>query len=268
MFIKKFLFILGLGLFSNMAMAAPIDCGSKPIRLAFFKFGLLYFEKDGKGQGIGQDVIDELIKRTGCKFKTQLMPRARTWNDLSTGYLDMTHDGIANKERLQISWFIPYNRIKNYAVLRKDVAAKLQGSESFLNQKKLQFGTVRSFKHGAEHENWLDRMKSEHRVQESVNIDILFNKLKLGRVDAILAPPSVYRKFLKDLNIENKFVVQDWAPNDEGILGCLVLTKKRFSEAEALKWQALVKEMKNDGTFKRIYATYLSEDDATRMADF
>jgi len=268
MFIKNFLFVLALAMFSNLAMAAPINCGSQPIRLAFFKFGLLYFETNGLGQGIGRDVVDELIKRTGCKFKTQLMPRARTWNDLSTGYLDMTHDGIENQERSRISWFIPYNRIKNYAVIRNSVASKMQGSESFLAQKNLQFGTVRSFKHGVEHEKWLDRMKSENRVQESANIDILFNKLKHGRIDAILAPPAVYQKFLKDLNIENDFSIQDWAPNDAGIFGCLVLTKSRFSEAEARKWQALVKEMKSDGTFKRIYATYLSGDDATRMADF
>jgi len=268
MFMKKSLLALALVICSNFASAAPIDCGNKPIRFAFFKFGLLYFEQDGRGQGIGQEVIDELIKRTGCEFQTQLMPRARTWNDLSTGYLDMTHDGIENQERTRVSWFIPYNRIKNYAVIKNSVASKIQGSESFLNQKNLQFGTVRSFKHGVEHEAWLDRMKSEHRVQESANIDILFNKLKHGRIDAILAPPAVYRKFLKDLKIENDFSIQDWAPNDAGILGCLVLTKRRFSKIEARKWQALVKEMKSDGTFKRIYATYLSEDDATKMADF
>jgi len=266
--IKQFLFGLLIAMFSTSALASPINCGSKPISLAFFNFGLLYFEKDGQGQGIGRDVVDELIKRTGCKFITQLMPRARTWNDLSSGYLDMTLDGVENPERRRFGWFIPYNQVKNYALIRTSAAPKEQGSNSFLEQKNLQFGVVRSFKHGVDLENWLDRMRAENRVQESANIDILFNKLMLGRIDAMFAPPPVYRKFLKDLNIQDDVSIQDWAPNDTGIIGSFVLAKSRFSEADAEEWIALVKEMRKDGTFKRIYARYLSADDAARMADF
>jgi len=260
--------VLFVSMFSTTVIAGPVNCGDKPISLSFFDFGLFYFDKNGQGEGISQDVIDELIKRTGCKFITQVMPRARTWNDLATGNLDMTVDGIENQQRKSFGWFIPYNKIKNYAVIKTKAGTTVRGPENFRDQSQLLFGVVRSFDHGEELEKWLDQMRIEKRVEESVNIDILFNKLMLGRIDALFAPPAVYRKFLRDLNIENDVEIQDWAPTDKGIIASLVLAKSRFSEADAKDWGNLIKEMRRDGTFKQIFSTYLSENDANWMADF
>lgn len=266
--VREWLFGLLIGMLSSTAMAGPVNCGDKPISLAFFDFGLLYFEKDRRGQGIARDVVDELITRTGCKFITQLMPRARTWNDLSTGNLDMTVDGIVNQKRKGFGWFIPYNKIKNYALVKTKNTTIIRGPVSFRDKSQLQFGVVRSFNHGEELETWLDQMRAEKRVQESTNIEILFNKFLLGRVDAMFAPPPAYRKLLRDANIEDEVEIQDWAPMDKGIIGSLVLAKSRFSEEDASDWSSVVKKMRLDGTFKRIYSRYLSENDANWMTNF
>jgi polar amino acid transport system substrate-binding protein len=260
--------LLLASLFSSVAIAGPVNCGTKPISLAFFGFGLFYFTQDGQGMGISPDVVDELIKRTGCNIISQEVPRARTWSDLATGHLDMTVDGILNDERKDFGWFFPYNKIKNYALVRTEAATSVQGAKDFKDQDTLVFGVVRSFNHGEELEQWLDNMRLEKRVEESVNIEVLFNKLMLGRVDAIFAPPVVYRKLLSDFNIEDDVEIQDWAPTDEGILASLVLAKNRFSDTDAKDWERLILEMRSDGTFKRIFSRYLSEEDASWMADF
>lgn len=256
-----------ISMFSATVMADPVNCGSKPINLAFFDFGLFYFYKNGQAKGISQDVVDELITRTGCEFFTQVMPRARTWNDLATGNLDMTVDGIVNQNRKRFGWFIPYNKIKNYALINANLGKRVRDPKSFREQSQLVFGVVRSFNHGEELESWLNQMRAENRVEESTNIDILFNKFMLGRIDAIFAPPAVYRKFLQDLNIENDVEIQDWAPTDKGIIASLVLAKSRFSEADSKAWGSLINEMRSDGTFKQIFSRYLSESDANWMAD-
>jgi len=261
-------FGLFISMFSTIAMAGPVNCGTKPISLSFFDFGLFYYDKNGQGVGISQDVVDELIKRTGCKFITLVMPRARTWNDLATDNLDMTVDGIVTEERKVFGWFIPYNKIKNYALIKGNPGKTVQGPQSFREQRQLMFGVVRSFNHGEKLEKWLKQMRAENRVEESVNIELLFNKLMLGRIDAIFAPPVVYRKFLSELNMENDIEIQDWAPTDKGIVASLVLAKSRFSEADVKDWESLINEMRRDGTFKQIFSRYLSEDDATWMADF
>jgi polar amino acid transport system substrate-binding protein len=267
--LKKIIcFAVLIGMFSTTCMAGPVNCGTKPISLAFFDFGLFYFNENGQGKGISPDVVNELSKRTGCEITSFVLPRARTWNDLTTGHLDMTVDGIVNEKRKSFGWFIPYNKIKNYALIKSKSGKNIRSANDFTGQRELVFGVVRSFNHGEELERWLDQMRLEKRVEESANIEILFNKLMLGRVDAIFAPPVVYRKFLNELNMENDVMIQDWAPSDKGIVASLVLAKNRFSEADAKDWERLIMEMRGDGTFKKIFSRYLSESDANWMADF
>jgi polar amino acid transport system substrate-binding protein len=268
MFKKIIFFTMFISIFNTACMAGPVNCGSKPISLAFFDFGLFYFNENGQGKGISPDVVNELSKRTNCEITSFVLPRARTWNDLDTGHLDMTVDGIMNEKRKSFGWFIPYNKIKNYAIIKSKSGTNVHSANDFSDQRELVFGVVRSFNHGKELERWLDQMRLEKRVEESVNIGILFNKLMLGRVDAIFAPPVVYRKFLKELNMQNDVIIQDWAPSDKGIVASLVLAKNRFSEADAKDWERLIVKMRNDDTFKQIFSRYLSQSDATWMADF
>lgn len=267
MFRQIIFFAMSIGILSTTSMAGPVNCGTKPISLAFFDYGLFHYNENGQSKGISPDVVDELRKRTNCEITSFVLPRARTWRDLDTGHLDMTVDGIVNEKRKGFGWFIPYNKIKNYALVKTKSGTKVHSAKDFRDQSKLVFGVVRSFNHGLEHERWLKQMRLENRVEESVNIGILFNKFKLGRVDAIFAPPVVYRKFLKELNIENDVMIQDWAPSDKGILAALVLAKNRFSQTDAKDWERLLIEMRNDGTFKQIFSRHLSQSDASWMAD-
>lgn len=260
-------FSISIAIFSTSCIAAPVHCGTKPITLAFFDYGLFHYNENGQSKGISPDVVHELRKRTNCEITSFVLPRARTWSDLDTGHLDMTVDGIVNEKRKSFGWFIPYNKIKNYALIKTKSATNIQSAKDFRDHKKLVFGVVRSFNHGEEHERWLKKMRAENRVEESVNIGILFNKFKLGRVDAIFAPPVVYRKFLKELKMKNDVIIQDWAPLDKGILAALVLAKNRFSQEDAKDWENLILQMQNDGTFKQIFSRHLSQKDANWMAD-
>ncbi|MFT5660788.1 MAG: polar amino acid transport system substrate-binding protein [Sulfurimonas sp.] len=267
MFRQIIFFAMFIGMLNTACMAGPVNCGSKPISLAFFDYGLFHFNENTQSKGISPDVVKELRKRTNCEITSFVLPRARTWSDLSTGHLDMTVDGIVNEKRKSFGWFIPYNKIKNYALVKSKLGIKVRSANDFRDHPKLVFGVVRSFNHGEEHERWLKQMRLENRVEESVNIGILFNKFMLGRVDAIFAPPVVYRKFLKELNMENDVMIQDWAPSDKGILAALVLAKSRFSQADAKDWERLIMEMRDDGTFKQIFSRFLSQSDASWMAE-
>jgi polar amino acid transport system substrate-binding protein len=266
--LRAFLPGLLLSLSPAWAAAGPVDCGQRPIRLAFFEFGYQYYEKEGQGHGIDKDLVDELAKRSGCQFSTQVLPRARVWADLASGELDMSVAGIQNPERDRFAWFAPYERAKNYAVLRLATAASVQRRADFLAQSPLQFGVVRGFKHGDELDQWLEPLRQAQRVQESASVNLLVEKLKLGRIDGLFAQPTVYRKLLQDQQMEGEVVLQDWAPQDKGVIGSLILAKSRFSAAEAVRWQALVRALHRDGTLARIYRRYVSAQEARQMLDF
>jgi polar amino acid transport system substrate-binding protein len=254
-----------LSLSGAAVLAGPVACGDKPIRLAFYEFGNFYFTDNKVAQGIDKDLVDELIRRSGCKFDTQVMARARIWADLADGALDMSVSGIQNPERDRFAWFAPYLSMKNFALVRTAVSGKIGNAEGFIKQPKLLFGAVRAFKHGIEQDKWLDELRATNRVQDSVNVEALFKKLKEGRIDAIYSQPAVYSKNLLDLGMAKDVVVQDWTPGETGVPHGLILAKSRFNETEANAWQALVASLRADGTLKRIYARYLSAADAAAL---
>jgi polar amino acid transport system substrate-binding protein len=255
-------------LWCSSAVAGPVSCGDKPIRMAFYEFGTFYFLDKKIAQGIDKDVVEELAKRSGCKFETQVMARARIWANLADGTLDMSVSGIQNPERDRFAWFAHYMSIKNYVVLRAAVAQNTSTAEGFLKQPKLQFGAVRAFKHGAEQDKWLTELRGSERVQDSATVDVLFKKLKEGRIDALYSQPAVYGKYLVELDMAKDAVVQDWTPGEKGVPHGLILAKARFTESDAKAWQTLVSSLRTDGTLKRIYSRYVSAADATAMLDF
>ena len=69
--------------------------------------------------------------------------------------------------------------------------------------------------------------------------------------------PYVYRKQLPDFQLEGNVLIQDWVLDDKEIVGCMMMTKSRFSEAKVSKWKKIIRQMHSDGTFKRIYSRYL-----------
>ncbi len=244
--------------------AAPLNCGSPPIRLAFYEYGFFY----DKGKGIDKDIVDELIRRSGCRFDTQVMTRARIWAELAEGNLDMSVSGIQNAERDRFAWFAPYLSMKNHVVLHVGAAATVRRSEDFLANSALQFGVVRAFKHGVEQDQWLEQLRSRQRVQESPNAETVFRKIKERRVDAMFSQPPVYRKFIEELDLHKEVAIQDWTPAEKGVPHGLILAKSRFSATDAEQWRALLGEMRADGALKRIFSRYLPAGEVQRMLEF
>ncbi len=264
----SWIFAGGLLLGQAHAMAAGVDCGSTPFRVGHFKLGYRYYIENGQEKGINKDIVDELRSRTGCQFVTQVMPFARIWSDLASGDLDISISGIRNPERDRTLWCAPTIASKNYAVIRIATAKNVQSAQDFLANDKLIFGVVRGYTHGVAQDIWLDTVRKANRVEESASVEVLAEKLKLGRIDGMFSFPFVYRKLLPDQKLEGEVLVQDWASNDKGITGCIMLTKSRFNEVEAGRWQSLVRQMHSDGTLKRIFMRYVPEAEAAKMLDF
>ena len=241
-------------------------CGPTPIRLAFYEYGNFYFENDGSTpKGIDKDLVDELIKRSGCRFTTQVMARARIWADLASGDIDMSVSGIETAERDQFAWFAPYLTMKNYALVSTDIASKVHTGDAFVSQGQYKFGAVRAFKHGEQQDHWLEQLREQQRVEESPNVEALYRKLKDHRIDAIYSQPAIYSRLLTTLNMNSSVVVQDWTPTEKGVPHGLILSKKSFSESDVQQWRNILDTLRRDGTLARIFSRYVSEPEAARM---
>ncbi|MBF0271725.1 MAG: transporter substrate-binding domain-containing protein [Magnetococcales bacterium] len=256
--------LFGLITPGDQAAAGAVKCGEQPIRLAFYEHGFLY----NQGTGIDQDVVSELIKRSGCDIKTQVMTRARIWADLATGDLDMSVSGLSDPERDRFVWFAHYLIMKNYALVHAEVATQVHNARDFLQQTRLQMGVVRSFKHGVEQDQWLDQLRQAGRVQDTPDVATIFKKLKSKRVDALFSQPPVFRKFLKDEALAKMVSIQDWTPTEKGVPHGLILAKSRFDSLDAEQWRSLLADMRHDGTLKKIFLRYLPENEANILLDF
>mgnify|MGYP003824439227 CR=1 FL=1 len=236
----------------------------KVIKAGFYEFGNFYH----KGQGIDQDILEELARRTGYKFESEVMTRARIWHDIETGNLDISFSGIQTETRDKFSWFVHYISVKNYTLINKEKAENILNAKDFIEKTSLKFGIVRSFKHGDKQDQWIATLKKLNRVEENPSVDILFLKLKMGNIDAVFSQSQVYSKYLKLFSMEDKVIIQDWTPGEKGIPAGLVLSKKKFSRQDALKFYKIIQQMKRDGTLKKIYLKYLSEEDTKKALNF
>ena len=249
---------------SKMAYAEGPTCPSQPIRLAFYEFGTLY----SQGRGYDKDVVDELIRRSGCQFDTSVMPRIRIWANIATGSLDMTTSGVPSPDREHFAWFAIYLAAKNYVLLSSTVPKQVNSIDAFVAEPGLRLGIIRGYIYEATYQHWIDQQRAQGRLEEAADTNQLFVMFKAKRFDALLAPSIVYRYAVPDLANNTQIRVADWLPKEVGAEGGLVLSKKSFTQAEAVKWQILIQQMHDDGTLSRLLLHYLPANETRDALKF
>ncbi len=237
--------------------SSALDCPKKPWQAALYDNGMLGL--DGK-TGIDKELLDEIAKRTGCKFADSVQPRARIWYQLENGGLDLSVTAIETPERRRFAWFIHYLKMKNWAVLHPKVPALVESSKDFLEQPSLFFGAIRSYKHGVFHDQFLELLKKQNRVLYYPDIHTLYKALKQNRVQAIFAQPPVYFRMSANTGLDKDFRLLDWAPTEADTHHGVVLSKQSFSQKQQQEWQELFDEMRQDGTLERIFHNHLPYD--------
>lgn len=246
---------LGIGLGGMPAFASPLHCPPHPIRLAFYRIGLFYTDRNG----LDWDVAEELRRRSGCRFEYEVMPRARIWRELEAGRLDITLSAIATPERDRVYWFLNYIQLKQYVLLSPKLPAAIDSMDGFIQAgAPWRWAIVRSYSTSAYYDPLVVQLAAKGRVVEVPEEDFLFRLLGQDRVAGIFSTPMVYRQKLREFNLEDRVRVADWdkisAPSPRGI----VFTKRTFSEQDIGQWQALVDRMNRDGTMRRLIGRYMT----------
>jgi len=246
-------------------------CPSRPITFAFYEMGYMYNTGSGahstSGEGIDRDLLDELIKRSGCKFDVTEYARARTWHELETGRLDMASAAAETPARDKFAWFAFYMIGKQYLLLRAEAPASVRTMDDLWADKRLKLGVVRSFAHGDCFDDYVAKLRAEGRVVDVVDQDALYNAVMAGKVDAIFGLPFVYPYYFDKYHAAKQLRVLDLDPTP-GLKHGIVMSNKTFDEAEAKRWMALVDGIRRDGTMRKIVLKYLDPVNAERVLNF
>ncbi|MBV6320069.1 substrate-binding periplasmic protein [Duganella violaceipulchra] len=264
-----FMRMLACGLLLCLGGAALADPGAcRDINVAFHQVGALYYRApDGGWTGIDKDVVDELGKRTGCRFLPSLESRVRIWTMLAGGKLDMSMSGIATPAREKFARFIPYFATRNYALLDQSVPASASTAEGFLAAREYKVAVVKSYKHGAAYDLWLDKLRAQGRVYEAADFPAVVRLLKIGRVHAILALPVSWVPILKREGLSESVRVLDWAPREHLVHG-LIVSRERIPVATAERMAKAIESMRNDGTLLTIFKRHIGDELASGLLNY
>ncbi|MFZ6875804.1 substrate-binding periplasmic protein [Undibacterium sp. Di27W] len=253
--IALILFMLGLSCMPASAADASSGCGT--IQVAYYELGALYYHNaDGSYAGIDKDVVEEVSRRSGCQFDTVLESRVRIWVQLKNNSLDMSVSGIPTPEREKFAEFIPYFATRNYVLLHRDMPAQGLSMAGFLADANLKVGVIKSFKHGPQFDEWLEKLWAQKRVYEASDLDSLLRLFFARRVDAIMALPTVWEPLLKKEDISKQVQLLDWTPQDSLVHG-LIVSKERVSKTRRDLLKKAIYSMADDGTLEQIFARHI-----------
>ncbi len=240
------------------APAQPPACG--PYRVALYEYGSLAFQRPDRSMaGIDVDILDEVSRRTGCKFETFLSSRVRTWTDLAQGALDMTVSAIETEERKDFARFVIYMTGRNRLLVRTD--HPVIDLESFIQHSELRLAVVKGFRHGAPWDHWIARLRQQGRVDDYADAGLAARLVALGRDAAFLSEPVVWDRILAQSGLQHQVRVIDAFPDSNYAAG-FALSKARVREGDARRIQAAIAAMRADGTLLKIFGTYLRPADA------
>lgn len=246
--------------FVSAAGAAGFDC-TRPYSLALHEHGLLYTA--ATGTGIDKDVADELIRRSGCKVIVSVMPRARIWQLIESGALDFSLSGITNAERERFASFAWYFSNKYYLLVRKDSGVSTHAD--FERNARLQLGVIRSFRYSESANRLVDRLLLANRVSQAGGLEPLYQTLMLNHIQGMIIEPFDYPA-LDEKKIREVSSIIEF--NDPSVLHGLIMSKTALSPGEQEQWRALLSEMRNDGTIRRIFEKYFKPEMAAGMVNF
>ena len=254
---------------AQVALAAPRgDAGCGQLHVSFFEFGALYYrDASGNWAGIDKDIVDELARRLGCRFTTNIDSRVRIWTQMAQDRLDMATSGISTPEREQHAQIVPYMTDRNYVLMRPEAAARVDSMDSFLATPEYKVAVIKSFKHGVIYDAWLDKLRAQGRVYETSDYNTLLRLFRLGRVDAVLMLGVSWLPSVRQEQVEHRYRLLDWAPGDNFVAG-LVLSRRRVPAASVARFRSTIQAMRQDGTLQAIFARHVGPELAAAMVNY
>lgn len=240
------------------ALAQPAACG--PYRVALYEYGSLAFRQAGQiAAGIDVDIVDEVGRRTGCKFETFVDARIRTWADLARGTLDITVSAIETEERDRFARFVIYMTGRNRLLVRAGLPEPVSTLEAF-EHSQLRLAVVKGFKHGPQWDHWIAKLRGQGRVDEYADANVVARLVALGRDAAFLSEPVAWGRILADSKLAGRITVIDAFPGDTYAAG-FALSRARVRADDARKIQDAITAMREDGTLYKIFSAHLSRNE-------
>lgn len=245
-----------------LGLAGPaLGCG--PYRVAFYEYAALYHrDADGQYRGIDKDLIDELARRSGCRFETVLESRARTWALMASGGMDITVSAVITPERQRVMELVPY--VQSHRVVLLHNHAVPATAEAFLADAGRRLLMVRTARDGPQMETLLARLRAQGRIVEATDQPSAIRAFKAGRADALLLGTASLARLRQEEPSFNDHDAVLWAPT-ERVVAALAMSRTQVSEPDRMRLREALLAMRRDGSLEAILRSHVGDKLARAM---
>lgn len=248
--------LVGLSLLSLTPLPA-LACG--PYSLGFYEYRALYYRgPDGQWQGIDKELVNELARRTACRFETRLESRVRIWTQMAAGKLDITVSAMPTPAREQLAELLPYIESHQFVLMRPELAEQLGSAASFLRAPERRVLVVRGYVHTPTLQAWVEELRALGRVIEAPDQASAMRAFKAGRGDALILGANSLAAARRDDRAFARYAALSFAPQERSI-GALALSRERVAEADRALLRQALQQMQGDGSLAAIKRRHLGE---------
>jgi polar amino acid transport system substrate-binding protein len=219
----------------------------------------LAYEEKGQAAGLATEVVREAFRRMGHSVSIVVMPWKRALHAVRFAEADAVFYAIHNSDRE--AWF---HYSDEPLVVETTVMVRRAGSHVKLTLDKHAYesyvlGVGRGYYYGPKLGAFLDKARFA-KVEEATTIGSNFRKLETGRLDVFLAD-LLLAQYHIDQNDAGDVVeiVRDEQGNPvvlDAASAFLAFSKATTAPKLAIEFSRILKEIKKDGTYSRIFGVY------------
>jgi len=247
------LLMLWLLIFTCIAHATPNDVKKgADLVLLTEEYPPVTFMKDGKVSGFVTDIVREMISRQGIKDNIRLMP----WDEAYNKALNTPNVVLFSAERTQkrenlFQWVGPVGKNSAIFYIKKGSGIKVNNLED-----------ARRLASIATTTNWF----TEQYLKNKGFTNLISSPLPATNVKQLI-DGTVQASVFTDITIPEIVKNSGFSMND--LEPAFILSNTYFYIAMSLgtpvevvkKWQSILDDMKKDGTFEKIYRSYIPNAD-------
>ena len=239
--------------------AAHAGASCPPVtRVGLSDLGYTAFRDGTRISGISVDVVNEIARRTGCKFEFLWYPRQRLFVELEAGRIDMTMASLRTPERDDYARYLPYAYLQYDLVLTEPAGQHYTSLSDFVARGTGRLNVTRGMNYDTAVETQLALLASAGRLEVVNDFETVFGKMEMGRADGTLATPPIYGRYLKNGNLKGRASViplPEATPRFTGVY----LSKKTVSTAVRQRYATALKAMVAEQVLPGLYARYFDE---------
>lgn len=194
----RFIWILFLLLASHLAYAT---C-SRDILVPFSELGADQWKSKGVHAGLSIDYLEEVSRRSGCRFVYTDVPRARAWWMFARGEADVVLGAVRTDRRDEAGTFYSQRIVEGVSLVSlKAHPLHLKSKEAILASG-LTFSFVRGHDYGPKTAELISALTARGSLAPVKDPKAMLRMLEAGRVDGAIVLSSAITADANDLGLD------------------------------------------------------------------